>query len=148
MDDLRADLDQLEDLRLAYVMARSRVNSDAQGYRDAGISKASFYLWSSEEREKLNDIAQKLKRETAIRAQMVLQDAAEQAAKVKVDGLKARDERVKQAASSDILDRVIGKPTASVELTGKGGDALKVLVEYADSQTDAPEVSHIPAGNP
>lgn len=109
MEDLRAELDHLEDKRLAYVMARSRVNSDAQGYSEAGIHKNTFYSWPADEREKLNDIAQRFKRETATRALMVLQDAAEAAAKVKVDGLKSRDERVKQAAATEIIDRTIGK---------------------------------------
>jgi hypothetical protein len=109
MEDLRAELDHLEDKRLAYVMARSRVNSDAQGYSEAGIHKNTFYSWPAQEREKLNDIAQRFKRETATRALMVLQDAAEAAAKVKVDGLKSRDERVKQAAATEIIDRTIGK---------------------------------------
>lgn len=90
-------------------MARSRVNSDAQGYSEAGIHKNTFYSWPAQEREKLNDIAQRFKRETATRALMVLQDAAEAAAKVKVDGLKSRDERVKQAAATEIIDRTIGK---------------------------------------
>ena len=40
---------------------------------------------------------------------MILQDAAALAAEVKVSGLKSRDERVKQAAATEIIDRTIGK---------------------------------------
>jgi len=109
MEDLRAELDHLEDKRLAYVMARSRVNSDAQGYSEAGIHKNTFYSWPAQEREQLNDLAQRFKRETATRALMVLQDAAEEAARIKVSGLSSRDERVKQAAATEIIDRTIGK---------------------------------------
>jgi N-methylhydantoinase B/oxoprolinase/acetone carboxylase alpha subunit len=90
-------------------MARSRVNSDRQGFIEAGIAKATFYTWPAEERERLNNLAQQFKRETATRALIVLQDAAEEAAKVKVSGLKSRDERVKQAAATEIIDRTIGK---------------------------------------
>jgi N-methylhydantoinase B/oxoprolinase/acetone carboxylase alpha subunit len=109
LDNLRTKLDQLEDARLSYVMARSRVNSDRQGFIEAGIAKATFYTWPAEERERLNNLAQQFKRETATRALIVLQDAAEEAAKVKVSGLKSRDERVKQAAATEIIDRTIGK---------------------------------------
>lgn len=131
MDNLRTELDQLEDARLAYVMARSKVNSDRQGYLDAGIAKATFYLWPTEEREKLNDLAQRVKRETATRAIMVLQDAAEDAAVVKAAGLKSRDERVKQAAATEILDRTIGKTTTTVALTGSNGQPI--VIKWDDS---------------
>ena len=109
MDNLRTELDQLEDARLSYVTARSRVNSDRQGFLEAGIAKATFYTWPAAEREKLNALAQRFKRETAERALMILQDAAALAAEVKVSGLKSRDERVKQAAATEIIDRTIGK---------------------------------------
>jgi len=146
MNDLRAELDKLEDARLNYVMARARVNSDAQGYKNAGIPITSFYTWPAEERERLNNLAQRVKREAAMRALMVLQDAAEEAARVKAAGLRSRDERIKQSASSDILDRTIGKPTAPVEISGQGGDPLQVVVEYAN-QTNPTELSPGPTGD-
>jgi len=136
MDDLRTILDQLEDNRLAYVMARSKVTSDRQGYLDAGVSKATFYLWPTEEREKLNDIAQRLKRETAARALMTLQDAAADAAKVKVEGLKSRDERVKQSVATEILDRTVGKVPTEVEVRGNVTAQIISGVVYADLQPD------------
>jgi len=126
MNDLRTELDQLEDQRLDYVMARSRVNSDAQGYRDANIPKATFYSWAEDERKRLNDLAQRVKREVATRALMILQEAAEQAAKVKVEGLKNRNDNIKQAAASEILDRIIGKPTQRQEVTGKDGGPVEM----------------------
>ena len=109
MDTLRDELEQLEDNRLAYVMARAVATSDRQGYTEGGVAKTTFYKWSEEERNKLNALAQRFKRETAERALMILQDAAAFAAEVKVSGLKSRDERVKQAAATEIIDRTIGK---------------------------------------
>ncbi len=141
MEDLRAELDKLEDKRLAYVMARSRVNSDSQGYSDAGIHKNTFYSWPSEEREKLNDLAQRVKREAATRALIVLQDAAEKAALVKTKGLESRDERVKQAVATEILDRTVGKPATSLEVSGKNGEKIQVEVIYTQNSVS-------PAGLP
>jgi hypothetical protein len=128
MDDLQATLNQLEDARLDYVRARSMVNSDAQGYSGAGITKRVFYSWPPEEREKLNDIAQQLKRATVARALMALQDAAEEAAKVKIAGLKSRDERIRQSAASEILDRNIGKAAQTLDVTS-GGERIIVRLE-------------------
>jgi alanyl-tRNA synthetase len=132
MNDLRAELDQLQDARLDYVLARSKVNSDAQGYKDAGVSKATFYSWPAEEREQLNELAQRIKREVATRVLMVLQDSAEQAATVKVAGLKSRNEHIKQDVASEILDRILGKATQRAELTGAGGGPVTLRVVYED----------------
>lgn len=146
-EDLRAELDRLEDKRLAYVMARSRVNSDAQGYSEAGIHKNTFYSWPAEERERLNDLAQRFKRETATRALMILQDATEQAAKVKAEGLKSRDERIKQGAATEILDRMVGKPTTSLEVSGKNGDRVLVEVVYTENSVSPSGLPSEPISN-
>jgi len=126
MDDLQTVLNQLQDNRLDYVRARSLVNSDAQAIKDIGISKTAFYKWPAEEREKLNELAQQLKRATVARAIMALQAAAEEAAQVKIAGLKSRDERLKQSAATEILDRNIGKPKQAVDVT-TGGEPLKIV---------------------
>jgi len=126
MDDLQTVLSQLEDNRLDYVRARSLVNSDAQAMKDAGISKTAFYKWTPEERDKLNELAQQLKRATVARAIMALQAAAEEAARVKIAGLKSKDERIKQNAATEILDRNIGKPSQAIELAGKDGGPIKI----------------------
>lgn len=130
MNDLRTDLDQLEDSRLDYVLERSKVNSDSQGYKNAGIAKTTFYGWSAEERKKLNDIAQSMKRNRAIAVNMVLQDAAEQAAITKVEGLKSRNERIKQDVATEILDRVAGKPTQRQEITTSG----ELVIKWEDGE--------------
>lgn len=132
MDSLRKELDSLEDNRLAYVMARAMSTSDRQGYLDAGIAKNTYYSWPSEEREKLNNLAQRFKRETVARALMVLQDAAAEAAEVKVSGLKSRDERVKQAAATEIIDRAIGKSEQPVS----GELTIHVKVNDRDQYSD------------
>lgn len=118
-------------------MARSKVNSDRQGYLDAGIAKASFYTWSHDEREKLNEIAQRVKRETATRALIVLQNAAEDAALIKVAGLKSRDERVKQSVATEILDRTVGKVAEEVNVKGTIIAQVVNGVSYDDLQPDS-----------
>ena len=123
MDDLQAVLNKLEDNRLDYVRARSMVNSDSQACKDAGIARATYYTWPAEEREKLNELAQQLKRATVARAILVIQEAAEEAARVKVEGLKDRDKRIRQAAATEILDRNVGKPKQGIDLTS-GGDQI------------------------
>lgn len=109
MDDLKTILDNLEDGRLDYVTARSRCKSTSEALRESGVSRNTFYGWDESERKHLDELAQRLKRKTSARALMVLQDNAEEAAKVMVSILKSRDERLKLAASAEVLDRTTDK---------------------------------------
>ena len=134
MDNLRAELDKLEDRQLAYVAARSKTINDSQAMKECGLSRSTFYGWGEEDREKLNEIAMTIKREVAFRALMVLQDHAEEAADVTVGLLKSRNENIKLRTSQDILDRVIGKAAQPIEVSGRGGGAI--VVEWDDSENN------------
>jgi predicted DNA-binding protein len=126
MGSIRDELEKLEDKHLSYVTERSRVSSDADGYRNAGISKNTYYGWTNEVRDHLNDLAQRMKREAALKIHMILEEYAEEAAQVKVGGLRSRKEHIAQAASSEIMDRLAGKPTQhqQVEVSGQGGGPI------------------------
>ena len=116
MGDLRAEIENLDsDLKIQYVFARCKTTSNNQAVEDAGFSQSTFYGWSQEVRDYLNSLAMRLKTEAGLRAMLVLQEAAEEAAKVKVEGLKSRKENIKQSAATEILDRNIGKPTQKVD---------------------------------
>ena len=116
MDDLVTKLDQIQDdQELNYVLERADVNTDKDGYTNAGISKPVFYRWPRETREHLNKLAIALKLETALKAKLVLRAATKEAAEVKVKGLTNRDERIKQGAATEILDRMLGKPVQKID---------------------------------
>lgn len=123
MTDLSTKLDQIEDdEKLNYVLERADVTTDKDGYTNAGISKPTFYRWSRETRKHLNKLALQLKLETALKAKLVLKAATKEAAEIKVEGMKSRNERIRQGASTEILDRMLGKPTqeTKVDVTTKG----------------------------
>jgi hypothetical protein len=48
----------------------------------------------------------------------IISDAVIEAARLKVQGLKSRKEPIAQAVASEILDRVMGKPTQRNEIKG------------------------------
>jgi len=117
MDVLATKLDKLEnDNHLSYVLARADVNSDKAGYEDAGVSRAAYYKWPKEIRDHLNKLARELKLETALKAKLVLKAATKEAAEMKVSGLKSGKEHVQQSAATEILDRMLGKPTQRQEV--------------------------------
>lgn len=117
-DDLSTLLDSLSDAELEYVFARARVLSDAEAYRSAGIAKSTFYRWTEDERANLNEIAQQLRRRVRLRVQRILEDRAEDAARALVGGLDSGDERIRQKAAVEVLDRVVGKAPEEHHVTG------------------------------
>lgn len=116
MDDLRTELEQLDGERLEYVFARSRTSSKAEAMREAGISKSTFYNWDDNER--LDELANDLRRNRHIMAQPKLEEATEEAVKVLTELLNSNSDYVKLGAAKEILDRVIGKPTTKVSVEG------------------------------
>ena len=50
--------------------------------------------------------------------------------------------------SDKFVEYAVGKVPNPVEVTGKDGEVLKVVVEYANGKTDAPSVPSEPTDNP
>jgi hypothetical protein len=130
LDDLRTEMNRLDDRELAYVIARSKAVSDSKALKDSGIASSTFYGWEESRREKLNELAQKFKRETAMRVLMIMQDNAERAAKTVTNLMDSRNENIKLKASQEVLDRSVGKVSQSFEVSGKDGGAI--VVEFGE----------------
>lgn len=129
MNTIREELAKLDERRLCYVIERSKVLRDVDGYRNAGISRSSFYEYPVEERARLNELALRLKREAALKARMILEEGVEVAANVLIEqmaGGRRVSESVRQKAAVEVLDRVAGKPTQhqQVEVSGQGGGPI------------------------
>ena len=129
MNELSAKIDKIEDSRkLSYVLERAEVNSATEACKNAGISRPLYYKWPKDEREYLDGLALELKRETGLMAKLILSGAIKEAAEVKVAGLKyKKDERIKQSAATEILDRMLGKPTQTVQGKVENIQTIKIL---------------------
>jgi len=128
MDDLRAILDKLEDRELDYVVERSKVTTDAEALKSSGLPRSTFYQWPEEKRDMLNGYAQQMKRRARYRAQLKLEEAAEEAAERIVTLMKNRNANVALRAAQDVLDRTAGKATQRAEVSGPDGGALVITV--------------------
>ncbi len=121
--------DTLDERETAYVLARSDAVSNAEALRNCGFSKG----WLNNRNiDELNSRADRLRKDKAVRAVMLLSDAVEEAAKVKIAGLRVRDDRIKQAVATEIIERELGKVPQKSEVTGAEGNALEIIVRYAD----------------
>lgn len=144
MDDLRALLGDLNGQELDYVLARAKNRSNAKALREAGIHQATFYNWPQEVRDRLNDIAQEVKRNTTVKAMLKLQENAEIAAEVIVEqmGKQYKNPWVRQSAAKDVLDRLGVKAAERKEIEVSGevivgfDEALKRAYgnKYKDSE--------------
>lgn len=119
--------DGLDERETAYVLARSDAFSNNQALKACGFSIGWL---RNKDIDDLNSRAESLRKDKAIRASMILADAVEEAAKVKAAGLKSRDERVKQAVATEIIDRELGKVPQRQEVTGKDGGVI--VVEFGE----------------
>jgi len=135
MSDILELLEDLDERELDYVVARAKVTQDSDGYKNAGISKSAFYKWDDEQRTRLNDLALRLKRESAVRAMLVFEGYVEQSAKniVKLAD-KGRSETVRLNANSMIIDRVAGKVSQKVEQENSG--ETKIIIEHVEKPID------------
>lgn len=104
------NLKKLNRGRFDYVLAHTDIESVDGTLKKIGKSKGWYYGFTEDERRELEELAAELHYEKAIHAYMLLQGASQKAAEVKIAGLEDRDHRVRQAASTEILDRTLGKP--------------------------------------
>lgn len=123
-EDTRGLQERLEEIkrlnrsRFDFVLARSDTDSNQEAYTAIKKSESWFYKFSELEREELIKLADELHYSKAIKAQLILQEAADEAARVKVNGLRSRDQKIQQASASEILDRTVGKPGDNLTVKG------------------------------
>lgn len=127
MNQINAIFDNLDAREIDYVIARAKTKSDREACKEAGVSRGWL---SKRDAHDLFERAMTFKADVAYRAQSILNEALEEAALVKANGLKSRDERIKQAASTEILDRHFGKPPQKQEISGKEGGPVTLRVVY------------------
>lgn len=140
-ETLEGLLDDLNSVRLDYVIERSKTRSNRAALRLAGISEATFYCWSDEDREHLNEVALQLRRHYKLAAIRILQRSAKDAAQVKVSGLHSRKEHIKQDAATEILNRIVGKPAQKHELGGEDGEQLTITIKYDSDKSESSQAS-------
>jgi len=107
-----------------WIIARLLLPSDAAAARAIGIHPSTVCRWP--EKDELDNAIKALLEDPKTQAMTILLDAVPEAARVKVSGLKSRREQVRQSASSDVLDRILGKPTQKQEIAGQDGGDLVI----------------------
>jgi uncharacterized protein (DUF1778 family) len=126
---INAIFDNLDTREIEYVKARANAKSDREACKIAGVSRGWLRNRDSED---LLKRATAFKADVTYRAQMILEQAVEEAAQVKANGLRVRDEHIRQSAATEILDRRFGKPTQRSEVTLPGTIVVKLVNDDGD----------------
>lgn len=121
---------QLSIDQLRFVTARINCSTDKEAAETIGVSSDTVTYWKRKGAP-IDDAVKLLAFDGAVLASEILRKSVAEAAAIKRRGLESPDEKIQQAASSDIMDRVMGR--AAQPLTGAGGGPI----ETRDANSDA-----------
>jgi phage terminase small subunit len=110
-----------------FILAMTHSGTKRQAALSLGLSPDTVYRWPPEVNEAINLMFADIKR----LAQEELAQAALRAALVKAEALNDEDPQVRQQASTEILDRVLGKARPSAN-TLETEDDNDIIVHYVD----------------
>lgn len=124
MTDINTIFDGLDSREVDYVQARANAKSDLEALRTCGFSRGWL---NNHDKDNLNERAMNFKTDNVLKAQIILDQAVEDAARIKVEGMRSRNEYVKQSASTEIMDRRLGKPKQGIEHSGEVNNIIKMV---------------------
>lgn len=114
-----------------YVIARQEHPTKKDAAEAIGVPSSTVYKWP----DVVEDAVRLVQEEAISSALSMLTSGLAKAAMVKLAGLDSGDERVQQSAATEVLDRLLGKPTQRQEVTHDG--ALEVESETLSDVTAA-----------
>ena len=107
--------------QLRFVTARFNHSTDKDAALEVGISPDTVTYWKRSG-VPIDEAVKLLAFDGVIMAREILRRSVAEAAAIKRAGLQSDDEKIRQSASSEILDRELGKPTQRQELEISGLD--------------------------
>lgn len=111
-------------LQLRFLVARLECNTNVEAAEAIGIKAPTVSTWG----EPIKRALELMRYDGIITALEIQRRALPEAMAVKVAGLKSENEKIRQDAATEIIDRNIGKPVQRSEVTGKDGGSIAVEV--------------------
>ena len=115
---------QLNHNQRRFVVASLEFPTKKEAAQSIDIEPDTVYRWPDIVDEAI-ELATDETRETAIG---MLAESLTKAVMVKIAGLDSNDEKVRHAAATEIIDRLLGRATQPMEHTGKDGGKIPILV--------------------
>lgn len=114
-----------------YVVARQECASKKEAALAIGLEPNTIYNWPPS----VEDAAVLFSTEVAAGALEILRASVAMAAMVKRAGMDSDNERIRQDAATEILDRVLGKALQRSDVTS-GGETMKTMTWTAPAGGD------------
>lgn len=107
-----------------FIAARLKTRTDKEAAESIGIRPKIPTQWSN--KPEINAYLLKVQQDAAKKAEQLLEAHLFEAAMVKVSALQSEDEKIRQSAATEILDRNLGKPKQRQELSGPKGSPIEI----------------------
>ncbi|MPQ32457.1 helix-turn-helix domain-containing protein [Clostridium estertheticum] len=123
----------LDDNKLQCIQLIVKGESKTEIAKLIKVSRKTIYNWIEDEEFKKE--LSEMREESKNRAKEIINNEAVKAAKIVVDLMqKAKSEKVRYGAASDILDRGLGKATSRMELSDSREGEDDVSVDVLDQE--------------
>ena len=129
---------QLTLTQIRFMTARLETETDKEAAQVIGIDPNTVKNWNRTPAKALIEEGLRLMvHDGVVTAREILRRNLAKAAAVKVSGLDSDNEKIRQDAATEIIDRAgdVGKPSQKVDQNNSG--EVKVVVEYADLYGEA-----------
>jgi len=126
-DRLAQVLARLSTEQLRFVAARQNFATDKEAAKHVGIKPDTVYQWKHKGIP-IDDAVKLICLDGILAGRKLLERAFVDAVQVKIEGLTNKRWSVRSACSSEIMDRVDGKPVQRQELGGPGGAEVAIRV--------------------
>jgi transposase len=113
--------------QLRFVVAMQECNSKKEAAKMIGLNPNSVYNWGDEVDEAIMALALDITQS----AREMRKKALAKAVAVKLAALDSDDERIRQAAATEIIEAELGKAKQAMDLT-TGGDKIFVTLKSGD----------------
>jgi len=124
---LESILQQLSVEQIRFVIARLDTDTDKDACGCAGLNYNTFRNTPREKRELINQAIALMSFDGLVTALHLRRRALAKAMAIKLAGLDNRDERVRQAVATEIIEWELGKATQRQEHTGAEGRPIEII---------------------
>jgi len=134
-DKLGDVLEKLTTDQVRFVVARQEFSTDKEAAHQIGVKPNTVYTWKHKGAP-IDEAVRLMAYDGIVVARDMLRRSLAKAAAVKVAGLDDRDDRLRQAVATEILDRELGKPTQRQEIEHSGKSEITINLDWGDGPTD------------
>jgi len=126
-DTLEKVLAVLTTDQVRFVVARQEFSTDKEAAEEIGVKPNTVYTWKHKGAP-IDEAVRLMAYDGIVVAREILRRNLAKAAAVKAAGLDSENERVRQGASSEILDRELGRAVQPTQITGAEGRELTIVI--------------------